>query len=1340
MNLVSALNSAALAEEVKPFRELVNQEFYYSRYPDVQKAGVEAWVHYLTYGMAEDRQPRGDFDPNYYRTAYQAEIGAESPFRHWIAIGREKGLVGHPWINDPAVNDAESMLPFFDAGFYLDKNADIARTGVDPFEHFVNFGWKENRDPNNWFKIVEYVAMNDWLAETGINPFSHYVLIGRELGLMPAFERSPDDLHLHDIDRFQYDLISADLDAKYYISQLPAGEPRPDDCVVHYIREGAVAGYDPNNWFSTRGYLANNEDVRASGVNPLFHYLCEGVHEGRSYTLNASSNVSEYSVQDKPNAGDVSSEIFSQHLSYTSPGPNFEALDTGIIRSRSPRAKLITYYLPQFHSVPENDAWWGLGFTEWRNVIRGQPRYRGHQQPRVPEQLGFYDLSNIDVMKKQIELARSAGIYGFCFYYYNFNGRRILEKPVDAFLAEKKLDFPFTIMWANENWTRTWDGLDRSVLLQQDHKPEGDRAFLADIARHFADERYMRIDGRPLFFIYRPGQVPQARQRFADWRSTLEKDYGEKPLIFMAQGFDDIDPRIYDLDGAIEFPPHKVCKDMQPLNAGLEIFDPSFTGHVISYAETIERSLRESPPDFPLIKAAVPSWDNEARRPGRGMTLQGATPSHYERWLRELVQRSDEFPVYGERIVAVNAWNEWAEGAYLEPDAYNGAAYLNATARALVGSPPPASLSRHQIVIVGHDAYRHGAQLLVRNLADVFSQRFGFDVHIVVCGDGPLLDEYRHLATTCTTIQSRNQQEGEALARRFISQGINRALVNTTVSGWIIPALKSAGFRVTALVHELPQLISEYGLQSETSSISSNADVIVFPADLVRDAFLKISGNPRGQVVTRPQGLYRTDIRSVSAKAKVEIRERLGLPRNAKVVINVGYADMRKGFDIFLRAARTLCAKREEVFFVWVGSGTQDVERWLLADIRASAFGDRVFMTGYTEHVADYYAAADAFFLTSREDPFPSVVLEALAAELPIVATRGLCGTNSLVENFGVLVDVNNEAEHVAALERALKLASTKKVRGRKKIEESFRFDDYCFDLARNLYPELPKISVIVPNYNYAQYLESRLHSIFRQTHPVFEVIVLDDLSSDNSISIIRGVVSRFQRKIELVENRENSGSVFKQWRKGLELARGDYVWIAEADDDCDERFLQSVLARMVRDGATVGFSDSWQMGSLGERLGDSYRGYLGEEAPGAFEASFSVGGHDFAESYLSIKNVILNVSGAVFSRRAMMKAFESVGRELYDYKVAGDWRLYVELCAQEGSMFSYVAQPLNGHRRHHSSVTHSLNNVKHYKEIREVQRRAENVVGELSDSLKATRAAYLIKVKKYLGIQSDPA
>jgi len=1328
--LRSAKNPKKPAEEYSSFRELFDADFYLSRYPDVRASGASGWDHFLHHGMAEDRQPRADFDPVYYRRAHKDEIGEDIPFVHWATVGRAKGLRGHPWIDDPKTDEIALMRAEFNATHYLATNSDVARSGVDPFEHFVTLGWKENRSPNETFSINNYLNINPEIRSSGLNPFSHFVVIGRAQGRSSSLSSANDSEPLGTIDPFQYSLLESEFDHEFYLKQFAEAKSVPADAVRHYLLKGAAQGLDPNNWFSTRGYLLSNEDVRRSGINPFFHYLCQGVHEGRSYELKPGLCGEGTPGPAAFNARDM----FAQHLDFTAPGPDHELFDPGILRSRTPRAKLLANYLPQFHAIPENDSWWGLGFTEWRNVVRGQPRYRGHQQPRVPEQLGFYDLNDSRVMKRQVQLARAAGLYGFNFYYYNFNGRRILEKPVEAFLADKSINFPFTLMWANENWTRTWDGFDHAVLLQQNYRQEDDARLLADVARHFADSRYVRIDGRPLFFIYRPGQIPEARARFKEWRARWEKDHGERPLIFMAQGFDDIDPRDYDLDGAIEFPPHKICKNMQPLNASLELFDSSFAGHVVSYAETVERSLSEQASEFPLIKTAVPSWDNEARRPGRGMTLQGATPARYERWLRALIEFSAEHPVFGERIVAVNAWNEWAEGAYIEPDVYHGAAYLNATARALVDAPPRVALAKPSILIVGHDAYRHGAQILVRNMAETFGQQFGFNVHLAICGEGPMLEEYRELATSCTTVKRHHIEESRRLADRLVEQGVRVAIVNTTVAGWITSSLKDAGFKIVSVIHELPQLIGEYKLEREATEIAADADAVVFPAELVRDSFIAISGELRGKVVVRPQGLYREDIRPASEEERRRTRLRLGFSPDAKLIINVGYADMRKGFDIFLRVARSLCARRPDVHFIWVGGGTTDAKIWQMFDIAETDFGERIQLTGYTENVVDFYTAADAFFLTSREDPFPSVVLEALAADLPVVSVRGRCGTNSLVDANGWLVDMNDDVALASALEAALERQSESRAPN-KIVGERFRFDSYCFALAQLVHPDLPKVSVIVPNYNYGRYMETRLNSIFRQTHSVFEVIVLDDVSTDDSLDVISRVTRQAKRKIEIVTNETNSGSVFRQWRKGVERARGDLVWIAEADDDCDEIFLQTLLARMERDAATIGFTDSWQVGSNGERLGDSYRAYLSEEFAAAFEASFSVPGPEFAARFLSIKNVILNVSSVLFRKNALLDAMDAVGDELFGYRVAGDWRLYIELCNQNGAVVAYEAKPLNGHRRHETSVTHSLNNEKHFAEILDVQSRAEQASCALPDALLRTRAAYRRKVRSYLGL-----
>ncbi|MBY0611632.1 MAG: glycoside hydrolase family 99-like domain-containing protein [Beijerinckiaceae bacterium] len=565
-----------------------NARFYLKQNSDIAHLRVDPLEHYLEFGLLEDRQPRGDFSPIYYRRLYSAELSGQAPFIHWITVGRDKGYLGHPWQNDPDLDDIALMRAEFDPEFYARSNPDVVRAGGDLFEHFQKFGWLERRDPNESFSIETYLRWYPELRLWGLNPFAHYLTVGRAAGHEAVGKKPPS------------------------VALLGA---RKDD-----------AGWQ------------------------------------------------------------ASSTMFSEHLQYATKGPYWEARNTEITIGKEPKAKVIAYYLPQFHAIPENNANWGLGFTEWRNIIRGLPRFRGHYQPRVPEELGFYDLTDANVLKRQAEMAKAAGIHAFCFYYYSFNGRRVLERPIETFLSEDEIDLQFALMWANENWTRTWDGLDAAVLLEQKYREEDEAALIADIARHFADPRYIRIEGRPIFFIYRPGQIPDAETAIARWRDIFKTTHNEVPLIFMCQGFDDHDPRPYGLDGAIEFPPHKVCAGLPALNHHLDIFDPEFSGHVVSYDETIERSVGEAAPSYPLIKAATPFWDNDARRPGRGMVLQGSTPSKYEGWLRQLISFSHRNPVFGEHFVAVNAWNEWAEGAYLEPDVYNGAAYLNATARAVTGT------------------------------------------------------------------------------------------------------------------------------------------------------------------------------------------------------------------------------------------------------------------------------------------------------------------------------------------------------------------------------------------------------------------------------------------------------------------------------------------------------------------------------------------------------------------------------------------------------------------------------------------------------------------------------
>ena len=377
--------------------------------------------------------------------------------------------------------------------------------------------------------------------------------------------------------------------------------------------------------------------------------------------------------------------LVTEHAEFTGAGPEFEEFDESILKDgvrleTTAEPWLIAFYLPQFHAIEANDRFWGKGFTEWRQLPRGISRYPGHYQPRTPRDLGFYNLLTSEALERQFAMAKAAGVTAFAYYYYWFNGTRVLEKPLDNLMASD-LDVPFMIIWANENWTRTWDGSESSVLLRQDYRESDDEALVADLARHFADPRYIRIDNRPFFVIYNPGNVPDAAETIDRWRGLLRTQHGLDPLIFMTQTFGRRDPAIFGLDGAMEFPPHKLT-DVLPGRRTPDAYSSSFTGRVIDYEDFAMASLSEPAQDFPLVKTAVPSWDNECRRPNRGLSLEGTSPRKYEAWLRALYIKAMQRPILGQPIVAVNAWNEWAEGAYLEPDVHFGAAYLNATARA----------------------------------------------------------------------------------------------------------------------------------------------------------------------------------------------------------------------------------------------------------------------------------------------------------------------------------------------------------------------------------------------------------------------------------------------------------------------------------------------------------------------------------------------------------------------------------------------------------------------------------------------------------------------------------
>ncbi len=347
-------------------------------------------------------------------------------------------------------------------------------------------------------------------------------------------------------------------------------------------------------------------------------------------------------------------------------------------------ATLVAFYLPQFHPIPENDAWWGNGFTEWHNVTRALPQFEGHAQPRLPDDLGFYDLRLPAVMRQQMQLAREYGIGAFCSYFYWFGGKTLLEAPLQQWLADPTLDLPLCVCWANENWSRQWNGRADDILIGQQHSADDDLAFIKHLSPYLADARYLRVDGKPLLLVYRPSLLPDPQATTQRWRAWCRtQGIGEIQLAYV-QSFDRVDPRAIGFDAAVEFPPNNTT--LTPITARQRLLNPDYSGSVFDWRELAQASMTQREPVYPRYPGVNPAWDNEPRRSGRGRVFAHASPRGYRDWLRHAIatarQRSASQP-----LVFVNAWNEWAEGAVLEPDARLGHAWLQATRDAL-GSPP----------------------------------------------------------------------------------------------------------------------------------------------------------------------------------------------------------------------------------------------------------------------------------------------------------------------------------------------------------------------------------------------------------------------------------------------------------------------------------------------------------------------------------------------------------------------------------------------------------------------------------------------------------------------------
>lgn len=330
--------------------------------------------------------------------------------------------------------------------------------------------------------------------------------------------------------------------------------------------------------------------------------------------------------------------------------------------------KIISFYLPQFHPFEENNKFWGEGFTEWSNVTKAFPLFKGHEQPRLPKDLGFYDLRLIETIKHQVRIAKNYGVHGFCFHYYWFSGHRVMETPLKNFVNDKTIDFNFCLCWANENWTRRWDGNDKDVLLEQKDHPEDYANFIKDISEYICDSRYIRINGKPLIIVYRAELLKDPKLATQIWREEAMKLGLPGLHLILSESFGPQEPSSLGFDAAVDFAPNSF--PLKEISKDQTFFTQAFQGRVYDYNSIIPQSITKQKP-YPFYHSLCMAWDNTARKGLHGTILHNCTPKSFGTWLSSILKNN---PL--NNVVFINAWNEWAEGTYLEPDRRNGFAYL----------------------------------------------------------------------------------------------------------------------------------------------------------------------------------------------------------------------------------------------------------------------------------------------------------------------------------------------------------------------------------------------------------------------------------------------------------------------------------------------------------------------------------------------------------------------------------------------------------------------------------------------------------------------------------------
>ncbi len=681
---------------------LFNPAWYAATYKDVEIIGLSAIEHFLRYGLLMGRNPGPDFDIDFY-LAQNRDLGSDKlgALLHFIRHGRSEGRAPKPNLTRSG-SDVDGTLapPPFTAPI---RKEWLWRVATDAFT-------LRGLTPSAAVAVIANVASPaDW--KVVLDAVSRIV--------------SPDGLDLFVFGDAHQNFAEIPSGVRSITHLGPADEARNATGFSRLAASGAADAYQALLWVSPRDLEEGEDPERvassltrllqdaewgcvAHSVKPLNAWGGEALAKtmrtvlprlGLTFPPTAPVVAGGGAVWVRPLllkavgaalsphelTNGVDGQLFPGRHSVLSllsimaleGAMSVQELDgeqrpnTIAATGQTRNLKAVAFYLPQFHPIPDNDKWWGKGFTEWTNVVRGKPLFRHHYQPRLPADLGYYDLRLEETLVAQADLAREFGIHGFCFYYYWFNGKKLLNQPIELLARSNRVDTGFCVCWANENWSRNWDGQNRHVLLKQDYSLESNIDLIREMIPMMKDPRWIRHNGRPVMMVYRISIIPNWLETARLWREECRAaGLGEIHLCAVRFGLENLDgpPADHGLDSYVLFPPHETVR--VDIRDNMLDLHKDFGGEIFDYSAVVDGDLDRFSKgyEWPVHRGTMLGWDNTARRLTSARVFHGATPFGFRRWITKLLAQEQQFRQDKESLLFINAWNEWAEGTYLEPD------------------------------------------------------------------------------------------------------------------------------------------------------------------------------------------------------------------------------------------------------------------------------------------------------------------------------------------------------------------------------------------------------------------------------------------------------------------------------------------------------------------------------------------------------------------------------------------------------------------------------------------------------------------------------------------------